>query len=113
MGARKFVVMALYPNGCSPMATSRNPNITGCIQTLNNAALLFNTNLKSLVDSLRLQMHGSTLVFVNAYKIIMDILENPIPKGKQFHSFTLYFLARLHLNFLNTIRVLKKEKETN
>ncbi|KAM3308470.1 GDSL esterase/lipase [Capsicum chacoense] len=81
MGARKFVVMALYPNGCSPMATSRNPNTTGCIQTLNNAALLFNTNLKSLVDSLRLQMHGSTLVFVNAYKIIMDILENPIPKG--------------------------------
>ncbi|XP_055831048.1 GDSL esterase/lipase At1g29670-like [Solanum dulcamara] len=81
MGARKFVLMALYPNGCSPMARARNPNVTGCIQSLNDAALLFNTNLRSLVDSLRLQIPGSTLVFVNAYKIIMDILQNPTPIG--------------------------------
>ncbi|XP_060216357.1 GDSL esterase/lipase At1g29670-like [Lycium barbarum] len=81
MGARKFVVMALYPNGCSPMARGRNPMTTGCIESLNKAALLFNTNLRSLVDSIRLQMPGSKLVFVNAYKIIMDILENPTPKG--------------------------------
>lgn len=81
MGARKFVVMALYPNGCSPMARARNPNTTGCIQILNNAALLFNTNLMSLVDSLSLQMPHSKLVYVNAYKIIMDILQSPTPKG--------------------------------
>lgn len=92
MGARKFVVMALYPNGCSPMARARNPNTTGCIQILNNAALLFNTNLMSLVDSLSLQMPHSKLVYVNAYKIIMDILQSPTPKGQQFHSLSHYFL---------------------
>ncbi|CAN4099871.1 unnamed protein product [Withania somnifera] len=81
LGARKFVVMALYPNGCSPMARALNPNITGCVQALNNAALLFNTNLRNLVDSLRLQMPGSELVFVNSYNIILDILKNPTPKG--------------------------------
>ncbi|KAK4365765.1 hypothetical protein RND71_013645 [Anisodus tanguticus] len=81
MGARKFVVMALYPNGCSPMARARNPMATGCIQSLNSAAQLFNSNLRSLVDSSRLQMPGSTLIFVNTYKIIMDILENPTPIG--------------------------------
>ncbi|XP_009757780.1 GDSL esterase/lipase At1g29670-like [Nicotiana sylvestris] len=81
MGARKFVLMALYPNGCSPMARARNPMTTGCIESLNRAALLFNANLRSLVDSIRLQMPGSTLVFVNAYKVIMDILQNPTPKG--------------------------------
>ncbi|KAK4375239.1 hypothetical protein RND71_005916 [Anisodus tanguticus] len=81
MGPRKFVLMALYPNGCSPMARPRNPMATGCIQSLNSAAQLFNTNLRSLVDSIRLQMPGSKLVLVNAYKIIMDILENPTPNG--------------------------------
>ncbi|MCD9646590.1 hypothetical protein HAX54_036570 [Datura stramonium] len=81
MGARKFVVMALYPNGCSPMARVRNPMTSGCIQILNEAALLFNTNLRSSIDSLMLQMPGSTLVFVDAYKIIMDILQDPTPNG--------------------------------
>ncbi|XP_049410093.1 GDSL esterase/lipase At1g29670-like [Solanum stenotomum] len=81
MGARKFVVMALYPNGCSPMARARNPNATDCIQILNDAAQLFNTNLRTLVDSPTLQMPDSTIVIVNAYKIIMDILQNPTPYG--------------------------------
>lgn len=82
MGARKFVLMALYPNGCSPMARARNPNATGCIQILNDAAQLFNTNLRNLVDSPTLQMPDSTIVIVNAYKIIMDILQNPTPYGQ-------------------------------
>ncbi|KAK3008635.1 hypothetical protein RJ639_013444 [Escallonia herrerae] len=77
LGARKFVIMGLYPLGCSPSVTARQPLRNGCIQSLNMVAHLFNAHLKSLVDVIKPQMPGSTLVFVNSYKIIRDIIKNP------------------------------------
>uniref|UniRef100_M1D8B4 Zinc finger protein n=2 Tax=Solanum tuberosum TaxID=4113 RepID=M1D8B4_SOLTU len=37
LGGRKFVVMSLYPNGCSPMVRARLPISTphDCVQTIN------------------------------------------------------------------------------
>ncbi|KAH6825212.1 hypothetical protein C2S53_018759 [Perilla frutescens var. hirtella] len=81
LGARKFVLMAINPNGCSPMATARVPTQEGCVESLNRAALLFNDNLKSLVDDIRPQMPGSNLVFVNAYKVLRDIIRFPRAHG--------------------------------
>ncbi|GFP81334.1 GDSL esterase/lipase at1g29670 [Phtheirospermum japonicum] len=80
-GARKFVLMAINPNGCSPMATARVPMNNGCVESLNRAAQMFNVQLKSLVDDIRPQMPGSNLVFVNAYKVIIDILRFPRLRG--------------------------------
>ncbi|CAA0827846.1 GDSL esterase/lipase [Striga hermonthica] len=77
LGARKFVLLAINPNGCSPMATSRVPANNGCVESLNRAAELFNNQLRDLVDDIRPQIPGSNLVFVNAYKIISDILRFP------------------------------------
>lgn len=104
MGARKFVLMALYPNGCSPMARARNPNATGCIQILNDAAQLFNTNLRTLVDSPTLQMPDSTIVIVNAYKIIMDILQNPTPYGQSLYA--------IHFNRIHSLRMNERNETT-
>ncbi|KAI3464430.1 hypothetical protein Pfo_021093 [Paulownia fortunei] len=84
LGARKFVLMAINPNGCSPMATARVPTRDGCVQSLNRAAHMFNAHLKNLVDAIRPQMPGSNLVFVNAYKVIRDIIRYPSSKG--FHD---------------------------
>ncbi|PIN19027.1 Triacylglycerol lipase [Handroanthus impetiginosus] len=81
LGARKFVLMAINPNGCSPMATGRVPNQRGCVESLNRAALMFNDQLKNLVDALRPEMPGSNLVFVNSYKVIRDIITFPSLKG--------------------------------
>nr|GMD78115.1 GDSL esterase/lipase At1g29670-like [Ipomoea batatas] len=77
LGARKFVVMSLNPNGCSPSAKARNPRRSGCIQYLNRAAHLFNHNLRTLVDAILPEMPASNIVFVNAYKVIRDIIKNP------------------------------------
>ncbi|KAL1533729.1 GDSL esterase/lipase-like protein [Salvia divinorum] len=80
-GARKFVLMAINPNGCSPMALARVPTQEGCVENLNRASAMFNANLKSLVDDIRPQMPGSNLVFVNAYKILSDIISSPRSQG--------------------------------
>ncbi|KAL6209420.1 hypothetical protein ACLB2K_020362 [Fragaria x ananassa] len=87
LGARKFVVMSINPLGCSPMVINMKkllPTVMGrnrCVQEMNRAAHLFNSQFKSMIDAIRAQMPGSALVFVNSYKIIRDIIKNPISKG--------------------------------
>ncbi|KAL6962071.1 hypothetical protein U1Q18_037025 [Sarracenia purpurea var. burkii] len=73
--------MSLNPIGCSPIARASNPIGKGCSQKLNRAAHLFNTGLKSLVDDIKPQMPGSNLIYVNAYRVIRDIIRDPISKG--------------------------------
>ncbi|XP_059454492.1 GDSL esterase/lipase At1g29670-like isoform X2 [Corylus avellana] len=81
-GARRFVLMSVNPLGCSPtVMLNQQISRNGCVQGLNRAAHLFNTHLKSLVDVLKSEMPGSTSVYVNSYKIIRDIIRNPISKG--------------------------------
>ncbi|XP_023536317.1 GDSL esterase/lipase At4g16230-like [Cucurbita pepo subsp. pepo] len=79
LGARKMVVISVNPLGCSPMVRANNKG--QCIETLNQAAQLFNLNLKTLVDVLKPQMPRSNLVFLNSYQIINDIISQPASKG--------------------------------
>ncbi|XP_030526729.1 GDSL esterase/lipase At4g16230-like [Rhodamnia argentea] len=81
LGGRKFVLMAINPIGCSPMAKARLPMRVGCLQVLNQAAHLFNAELKSLVDDLNAKLPGSHFVFVNSYKIVQDIIKDPTSHG--------------------------------
>ncbi|GMI83217.1 hypothetical protein like AT1G29670 [Hibiscus trionum] len=80
LGARKFVLMSVNPLGCYPMLNAMR-NGSRCIEALNQAATLFNDGLKSLIDVAKSDMPNSNLVFVNSYKIISDIIENPSSKG--------------------------------
>ncbi|WCJ44082.1 GDSL esterase/lipase At1g71250 [Euphorbia peplus] len=76
LGGRKFVLTSANPLGCYPSKR----NATNCSKQLNDAALLYNSNLKSFIDKFHQEMHDSHLVFVNSYDIIMDIINNP-PRG--------------------------------
>lgn len=87
LGARKFVLMAINPNGCSPFATARVPTQEGCVENLNTASLMFNAKLKNLVDDIRPQMPASNLVFVNTYKIMSDIIRYPTSQGIYIFTF--------------------------
>ncbi|GMI90559.1 hypothetical protein like AT1G29670 [Hibiscus trionum] len=80
LGARKFVLMSVNPLGCYPMVNALR-NGSRCVEALNRAATLFNDGLKSLVDVGKSDMPNSNLVFVNSYKIMSDIIENPSSKG--------------------------------
>ncbi|GLT41440.1 hypothetical protein SLA2020_155060 [Shorea laevis] len=81
LGARKFVLMSINPLGCSPVMLAFQPERHGCIRGLNQAAQLFNTQLRLLISSIKMEMPGSNLVMVNSYKIIRDIIQNPQSKG--------------------------------
>lgn len=81
LGARKFVLISVNPIGCYPYVKASRPNHRGCLQSMNRAAHLFNSGLVSLVDSLPGHLPGSHFVFVNSYKILRDILKNPLLKG--------------------------------
>ncbi|XP_051124061.1 GDSL esterase/lipase At1g29670-like isoform X2 [Andrographis paniculata] len=80
LGARKFVLASIVPNGCAPVAVALAPG-KGCVESINNAVQMFNIRIRNLTDSLKPQMPGSHLVFVNAYKIVRDIIGNPSFKG--------------------------------
>ncbi|WOH03508.1 hypothetical protein DCAR_0622907 [Daucus carota subsp. sativus] len=82
LGLSKFVLMSLYPLGCSPVSiAAQQPPSNACVQYLNDAAQLFNSNLRTLINDIRPQMPGSNLIIVNAYNIIQDILGFPALKG--------------------------------
>ncbi|XP_051124059.1 GDSL esterase/lipase At1g29670-like [Andrographis paniculata] len=82
LGARKFVLASIIPNGCAPMAMASAPG-EGCVDRINKAVQMFNIQMRNLTDSLRPQMPGSRLVFVNAYKIVRDIIRYPAINGFQ------------------------------
>ena len=112
LGARKIVLISVNPLGCSPMVRANNKG--QCLHILNQAAQMFNLNLKTLVDDLKPQMPLSNLVFLNSYKIIDDIISHHISKGTR-HIYLFYstsvifallayvdlFLSRIHSIFYN------------
>ncbi|XP_051124057.1 GDSL esterase/lipase At1g29660-like [Andrographis paniculata] len=80
LGARKFVLVSINPNGCAPVAMASAAG-EGCVERINNAVQMFNIQMRNLTDALRPQLPGSGLVFVNAYKIVRDIIRYPSFKG--------------------------------
>uniref|UniRef100_A0A0D6QRY5 SGNH hydrolase-type esterase domain-containing protein n=1 Tax=Araucaria cunninghamii TaxID=56994 RepID=A0A0D6QRY5_ARACU len=77
-GARKFVIMGISPLGCSPgmrfAGLSRWRG--GCDQTVNEQFQQFNAGLKNLVLYLNKTLRVSTLIYVNTYDILMNIIHN-------------------------------------
>ncbi|KMZ65612.1 hypothetical protein ZOSMA_317G00290 [Zostera marina] len=82
MGARKFVLISVQAIGCVPVvrATFHKEN-RSCVEFMNQAAVLFNTKLKSLVHKTKPQMPDATVVYVNFYGIIDHIIRNPAKSG--------------------------------
>lgn len=82
-----MVAISVNPLGCSPMVRANNKG--ECIEILNQAAQLFNLNLKTLVDDIKPQIPLSNIVFLNSYNIINDIISQPASQGT-VHYVTIY-----------------------
>jgi phospholipase/lecithinase/hemolysin len=85
LGARKFVVFSIQPNGCTPVVRAFL-NVTGaaCIEPVNDAVALFNSELRRLVAGgagSRRRMPGARFAYVNSYGIIKDMLDHPGKHG--------------------------------
>ncbi|KAM1151497.1 hypothetical protein TB2_033741 [Malus domestica] len=79
LGGRKFVVMSINPLGYSPVVN--RPNYIGSPQALNQAAHLYNTQLRTLLDALKSDMPDFSFALVNTYNIITNIIQNPTSTG--------------------------------
>ncbi|KAL8110914.1 hypothetical protein AgCh_026613 [Apium graveolens] len=81
LGAQKFVLMSSYPLGCSPLSMAAQQKMNRCHKPHNDAAVLYNANLRALVNHIRRQKHGPNVLMVNAYRILRDIIRNPALNG--------------------------------
>ncbi|RLN13222.1 GDSL esterase/lipase [Panicum miliaceum] len=82
LGARKFVIFSIQPTGCTPVVRAFL-NITGgaCIEPVNHAVALFNSELRRLVDGARSRMPAARLAYIDSYRIIKDMLDHPAKHG--------------------------------
>ncbi|GMN55148.1 hypothetical protein TIFTF001_024271 [Ficus carica] len=73
LGARKIVVSNVGPIGCAP--SQRDVNVDSCVESSNQIAKLFNTQLKRLVSELT-SIEGSNFVYADVYHIVENILDS-------------------------------------
>ncbi|KAL8511753.1 hypothetical protein ACS0TY_018262 [Phlomoides rotata] len=81
-GARKFVLNGIGQIGCSPNALAQNsPDGSTCVQRINDANQIFNNKLKALVDEFNGNTPDANFIYINAYGIFQDLIENPSAFG--------------------------------
>ncbi|KAK3007493.1 hypothetical protein RJ639_014615 [Escallonia herrerae] len=81
-GARKMVLIGVGQIGCSPNVLAQNSQDgSTCVQRINEANQMFNTRLRSLVDDLNKNLPNAKAIYVNAYGIFQDIINNPSSFG--------------------------------
>ncbi|RAL50310.1 hypothetical protein DM860_007984 [Cuscuta australis] len=81
-GARKFVLIGVGAIGCSPNALAQNsPDGKTCVERINVANRIFNQKLRALVDEFNGNTPDSKFIYINAYGIFQDLIENPSTYG--------------------------------
>ncbi|KAG8385378.1 hypothetical protein BUALT_Bualt03G0036800 [Buddleja alternifolia] len=68
-GKQLVALLGLFQIGCVPAAIKRNITGTSCTETTNDAAQIFNTKLKSLIDVLNKDLIGAKFIYVDTYGI--------------------------------------------
>ncbi|TVU07889.1 hypothetical protein EJB05_41264 [Eragrostis curvula] len=82
LGARKFVLFSIQPNGCTPVVRAfLNVTGTACIEPVNDAVALFNSELRLLIDGAGARMPAARFAFIDSYRIIKDLLDHPAKHG--------------------------------
>ncbi|GLT52546.1 hypothetical protein SLA2020_258810 [Shorea laevis] len=70
LGARIVSLQGLLPIGCTPNAThSYERRAAICVDSMNNAAYLFNQRLKSLADRLNQELSDAKFIYLNVFDI--------------------------------------------
>ncbi|XP_062083483.1 GDSL esterase/lipase At1g09390 [Humulus lupulus] len=84
-GGRNFWVHNTGPLGCLPQKLSlvKNQKLDqhGCISSYNDAAKMFNEELRRLCQKMRIEMRGAAIVYVDIYSIKYDLIANSTKYG--------------------------------
>lgn len=93
-GARKFVLIGVGQIGCSPNALAQNsPDGSTCVARINSANQIFNSKVRGLVDEFNGNTPDAKFIYINAYDIFQDMLNNPSAFGNLLQTLFLLFLC--------------------
>ncbi|KAA3488961.1 GDSL esterase/lipase EXL3-like isoform X1 [Gossypium australe] len=85
LGARRIAVFSAPPIGCVPsQRTLAGGTERHCANEYNVAARLFNKKLSAALNTLRTSMPGGKFVYVDIYKPLLDLIDNPQKHGFKF-----------------------------
>lgn len=95
LGGRKIGVLSLPALGCIPSQRTLNGggDARDCSIDANKAAMLFNSKLLSLIDSLGNKYSDSKFVYFDVYTPFLSLIENPAQYGD--------FLCHFFVNFFH------------
>ena len=88
LGARRTAVTSAPPLGCLPSQRSlAGGTQRECAEGHNEAAKLFNFKLSSRLDSLNANFPQAKFVYVDIYKPLLDLIQNPQKSGNSFDGY--------------------------
>ncbi|KAF0922674.1 hypothetical protein E2562_001072, partial [Oryza meyeriana var. granulata] len=80
LGARRFVIAAVGSMACIPNMRARNP-ANMCLPDVDDLIIPFNSKVKSMVNTLNVNLPRSKFIFVDTYAMISEVLRNPWSYG--------------------------------
>ncbi|KAL3522589.1 hypothetical protein ACH5RR_015423 [Cinchona calisaya] len=81
-GARKLAFIGVGQIGCTPNALAQNsPDGRTCVARINSANQIFNNKLRGLLDEFNSYQSDAKFIYVNAYGIFQDLINNPVAFG--------------------------------
>ncbi|ONK73169.1 uncharacterized protein A4U43_C04F27990 [Asparagus officinalis] len=76
LGARKFVISGVGSIACIPSILAQNM-LTRCSPDVDNLVNPFNNKVKAMVNTLNTNLPRSKFIYVDIYRMFMDIINNP------------------------------------
>uniref|UniRef100_A0A0E0DRH6 GDSL esterase/lipase n=1 Tax=Oryza meridionalis TaxID=40149 RepID=A0A0E0DRH6_9ORYZ len=80
LGARRFVIAGVGSMACIPNMRARNP-ANMCSPDVDDLIIPFNSKVKSMVNTLNVNLPRAKFIFVDTYAMISEVLRNPWSYG--------------------------------
>ncbi|KAL6226994.1 hypothetical protein ACLB2K_000953 [Fragaria x ananassa] len=82
VGARVIGILGVLPSGCFPFERTLHGGIgRACYDTENQAAVLFNSKLRTLIDSLNVRLPEAKVIYLDIYTTFLSLIQNPAQYG--------------------------------
>lgn len=82
LGARNMGILSAPPAGCLPsQRTLAGGPTRECVQEYNRASEIYNNKLNSAIQSLNSSLLGASLVYLDIYGPLLDLINDPSKQG--------------------------------
>jgi len=114
IGGRRIGVFGVPAIGCVPSQRTMAGGLDrACVESSNEAAMLFNSKLSSQIDALGKKLPDARIVYLDCYNGLLSMIGDPAKYGNH-PSITSLFFVRLIICFLYlvvvvVVKVLKRQ----